>query len=109
MRVLAGRASAIGVAGVGFRAAVVVLTPLTTAAGEWLYDELSQPAPILEAHAAARRLDDLLRDRIVGRGHRPAIQHWAESRSSEPKRTLAVVAAVLAIVVGGVSTVSALR
>jgi hypothetical protein len=59
-------------------AGVVVLTPLTTAAGEWLYDQSPQHPPILEAHA--------------------------ESRSAEPKRVLAAVAAVLAVVVG-VSTI----
>jgi hypothetical protein len=34
-----------------------------------------------------------------------AIQHWVESRSSEPKRVLAAVAALLAVVIGGLSIV----
>ena len=38
-----------------------------------------------------------------------AVQHWLESRSTEPKRALAVVAAVLAVVVGVSSIAGVVR
>ncbi|MFY9919753.1 MAG: hypothetical protein WAL26_15330, partial [Mycobacterium sp.] len=34
-----------------FAAAVLVLTPLTTSAGEWLYSQQSEHSPILVPHA----------------------------------------------------------
>ena len=34
-----------------FAAVTLVLTPLTTEAGEWLYNQQSQPSPILQEHA----------------------------------------------------------
>ncbi len=49
---------------------VMVLTPLTTSAGQWLYDQLPQPAPILETHVARGAVDDLFRRRAAGCGHR---------------------------------------
>ena len=44
VRVLASGPSTIRVAGFGFRGGDLVLTPLTTEAGQWLYDQQSQPA-----------------------------------------------------------------
>jgi len=38
-----------------------------------------------------------------------AVQHWIESRSSEPKRALAVIAAVLAVAVGASCIVGVAR
>jgi hypothetical protein len=89
-----------------FAVAVIVLTPLTVSAGQWLYAQSPQHTEILETHeerggwmiyfAVA-----LLVVAIVG-----AVQHWLESRSSEPRRMLAVCSAVLAIVVGVSTTVA---
>ena len=45
----------------------LVLTPLTTEAGEWLYDQLGSASPILETHRRTRRVDDLL---LLGPAHR---------------------------------------
>jgi hypothetical protein len=84
---------------------VMVLTPLTVSAGEWLYNQQTEHSAILETHE--KRADwaiyfavGLLVVAVV-----QAIQHRIESRATEPKRALAVVAAVLAIVVGGWATV----
>jgi hypothetical protein len=89
-----------------FAAAVMVLAPLTVSAGQWLYAQSPQHTPILETHEERGEwmiyfAVGLLVVAVVG-----AVQHWLESRSPEPKRVLAVFAAVLAIVVG-VSTIVA--
>ncbi len=90
-------------------AAVVVLTPLTTSAGEWLYNQQPQPAPILEAHEQRGAWMIYFAIGLLVVAIVQAIQHWTESRSSEPKRTLSVIAAVLAVVVGVSSIVGVVR
>ncbi len=92
-----------------FAAAVVVLTPLTTSAGQWLYDQQSQPAPILETHEQRGQWMIYFAIGLLVVAIVQAVQHWIESRSSEPKRTLAVIATVLAVVVGVSSIVGVVR
>jgi hypothetical protein len=89
---------------VALAAAVVVLTPLTTSAGEWLYDQQPEHSAILQTHEerggwAIYIVIALLVVAIV-----QAIQHRMES-GSEPKRMFAAIAAVLAVVVGAASVV----
>lgn len=92
-----------------FAAATLVLTPLTTSAGEWLYDQSPQHPAILETHA--QRADwmiyfaiGLLVVAIV-----QAVQYRRESRSDSPKRAVAAAVAVLAIVVGLSTVVGVVR
>jgi len=85
-------------------AGVVVLTPLTTAAGEWLYGRSAQHPPILETHAERGGWMIYFAVGLLVVAIVQAAQFWMESRSAEPKRVLAAVAAVLAVVVG-VSTI----
>ena len=92
-----------------FAAGVVALTPLTTSAGQWLYDQLPQPAPILQTHWARGQWMIYFAIGLLVVAIVQAVQHWIESRSSEPKRALAVVAAVLAIAVGASSIVGVIR
>jgi uncharacterized membrane protein len=87
-----------------FALAVVVLTPLTTSAGEWLYDQQPQPAPILQTHEQRGQWMIYFAIGLLVVAVVQAIQHWRESRSAEPKRALAVAVTVLALVVG-VSTI----
>ena len=80
--------------------AVVVLTPLTVSAGEWLYNQQSEHSAILETHeeraeGALYFAVGLLVVSVV-----QAVQHRIESRATEPKKALAVVVAVVAVVVG---------
>jgi uncharacterized membrane protein len=84
--------------------AVVVLTPLTTSAGQWLYDQSTAHAPILETHAERAEWMIYFAIGLLVVAIAQAVQFWMESRSTEPKRVLAAVVAVLAVVVG-VSTV----
>ena len=92
-----------------FAFAVMVSTPLTASAGQWLYEQSPQHSPILEIHADRAEWMIYFAIGLLIVALLQAFQHWTESRSSEPKRTLAVVAAVLAVVVGVSSTVAVVR
>ena len=92
-----------------FALAVMVSTPLTASAGQWLYEQSPQHSPILEIHADRAEWMTYFAIGLLIVALLQAFQHWTESRSSEPKRTLAVVAAVLAVVVGVSSTVAVVR
>jgi heme A synthase len=82
----------------------MVLTPLTISAGEWLYDQQSQPSPILVTHEHRGVWMLYFAIALLVVAIVQAIQHRRESRSAEPKRIVAAAIAVLAVVVG-VSTV----
>jgi ABC-type branched-subunit amino acid transport system permease subunit len=85
-------------------AAVMVLTPLTIQAGEWLYDQESDPSAILRTHQERGEWMIYLAAALLIVAILQAVQHRKESRSTEPKRMLTVIAAVLAIAVGVAST-----
>ncbi len=88
-----------------FAVAVMALTPLTTSAGQWLYDQLPQHASILETHHQRGQWMLYIAIALLVVAVVEVIQHLMESRSAEPKRALAAVVAVLALVVGAGSTV----
>lgn len=90
-------------------AAVLVLTPLTVSAGEWLYDQSAQHSPMVEVHADRAQWMIYFAIGLMIVAALQAFQHWTESRSPEPKRALAVVAAILAVVVGVSSVVAVVR
>ena len=85
-------------------AAVVVLTPLTVSAGEWLYNQTSEHSPILETHEERAQWAIYFAIGLLVVAVVQAVQHRIESRSSEPKKVLAIVVAVVAVVVGVWST-----
>ncbi|HEX3286508.1 MAG TPA: hypothetical protein VHT50_18125 [Mycobacterium sp.] len=84
---------------------VMVLTPLTVSAGEWLYNQAPQHPAILETHAHRAGWAIYIAIALLVVAIVQAVQHRAESRSSEPKRMFAALVAVLALVVGVGSTV----
>jgi hypothetical protein len=92
-----------------FAVGTLVLTPLTVSAGEWLYDQSPQHSPILEEHAERAEWMIYFAIGLLLVSILQAYQHWTESRSPEPKRVLAVVAAVLAVVIGVASIVGVMR
>ena len=73
-----------------------VLTPLTINAGEWLYDQSPSHAPILEEHAERGGWMIYFAIALLVVAMALAVQHWLESRSDEPKRTLATVVVAVA-------------
>jgi len=89
-----------------FAVAVMVLTPLTVSAGQWLFAQNSQHSPILETHEERGEWMIYFAVALLVVAIVIGIQHWLETRSPEPRRVLAACAAVLAVVVG-VSTVVA--
>ena len=92
-----------------FALAVMVSTPLTASAGQWLYEQSPQHSPILEIHADRAEWMIYFAIGLLIVAVLQAFQHWTESRSSELKRMLTVVAAVLAVVIGVSSTVAVVR
>lgn len=85
--------------------AVLVLTPLTTSAGEWLYDQQTEHAPILETHEERGEWMIYFAIGLLVVAILQAVQHRIESRSSEPKKMLAAIAAVVTVIVCGWATV----
>lgn len=79
---------------------VVVLTPITASAGQWLYDRESEHGPILELHQERGEWMIYLAVGLLLVAILQAVQHVMGSRADEPRRALAVVTAVLAVVVG---------
>jgi hypothetical protein len=86
-------------------AGVMVLTPLTVSAGEWLYNQSPQHSAILKTHEERAEWAIYFAIGLLVVAVVQVIQHRIESRSPEPKRALAVIVAVLTIVVGGWATV----
>jgi hypothetical protein len=87
----------------------MVLTPLTVSAGQWLYDQDQQHQAITNIHAERGPWMTYFAIGLLVVAVVLAVQHWLESRSDEPKRPLAVLVAVLAIVVGVSSIVAVVR
>jgi predicted membrane protein DUF2231 len=90
-------------------AGVLVLTPLTTSAGEWLYNQQSEHSAILETHEERGEWMIYFAIGLLVVAVVQAVQHWLEARSTEPRRALAVIAAVLAVMVGVSSIVGVVR
>jgi hypothetical protein len=86
-------------------AAVMVLTPVTVEAGEWLYNRESDHSAILQTHQHRGEWAIYIAFALLIVAVVQAVQYRREARSAEPKRLFAVAAAVLAIVVGVGSTI----
>jgi hypothetical protein len=87
----------------------VVLTPLTTDAGEWLKDQRGHVSLILQEHA--ERGDWMIYFSIALLVVALALVglHWLESRSDAPRKGAAIAVAVIALVVGISSIVTVVR
>lgn len=88
-----------------FAVGVLVLMPLTTSAGQWLYGQSSQHSPMVEVHQERAEWAIYFAIGLLVVAIVQAVQHRVESRSEEPKRALAAAVAVLAVVVGVWATV----
>ena len=87
----------------------LVLTPVTTEAGEWLYDQQGQPSPILQEHAERGEWMIYFSAALLIVAIALAVLHWLESRSDKPRTIAAVVVAVVALAVGVSSIVGVVR
>jgi hypothetical protein len=93
----------------GLAAVTLVLTPLTTEAGEWLYNQQSQPSPILQEHAERGDWMIYFSIALLVVAIALAMLHWLEGKSDKPRTAAAVVVAVLALAVGVSSIVGVVR
>lgn len=92
-----------------FAAVTLVLTPLTTTAGDWLFNQQPQPSDILVTHANRGQWMILFSAALLIVAIALAVLHWLESRSDKPRKAAAATVAVLAIVVGVSSIVGVVR
>jgi hypothetical protein len=94
---------------VALAGATTVLTPLTTDAGEWLYDQQAQVSPVLQEHAERGGWMIYFAVALLMVALALAVLHVLEGRSEAPKKVAAVVVAVVALVVGVSSIVTVAR
>jgi hypothetical protein len=94
---------------VALAGATTVLTPLTTDAGEWLYDQQAQVSPVLQEHAERGGWMIYFAVALLMVALALAVLHVLEGRSDAPKKVAAVVVAVVALVVGVSSIVTVAR
>ncbi len=78
----------------------MVLTPITTAAGEWLKDQRRSVSPILQEHAERGDWMIYFSVALLVVAVALAVLHWQEGRSDAPRRVAKVVVAIMALVVG---------
>ncbi len=78
----------------------LVLTPLTTEAGEWLYNKKPQPSAILREHAERGDWMNYFSLGLMVVALALVVLHWLENRSDNPKTVATVIVAVLALVIG---------
>ncbi|MGA8547703.1 MAG: DUF2231 domain-containing protein [Mycobacterium sp.] len=92
-----------------FAIVTAALTPITTEAGEWLYDRESHHRDILNTHADRGGWMIYFSIAMLVVAVVLALVQWRESRSAKPAMTTNVAVAVLAIVVGVASIVQVVR
>jgi uncharacterized membrane protein len=92
-----------------FAVVTTALTPVTTEAGERLYDRERHHSAILTTHADRGGWMIYFSVAMLVVAVVLAVVHWRESRSAKPGMTTSLVVAVLAIVVGAASIVQVVR
>jgi len=90
-------------------AVTLVLTPLTTSAGEWLLQQGGPPRPILAEHVERGEWMIYFSVAMLIVAVLLAALHWAEGRSDKPRKAAAAVLAVVSLVVGVSSIVTVVR
>ncbi|KQH79948.1 hypothetical protein AO501_22570 [Mycobacterium gordonae] len=88
---------------------IMVLTPITVEAGEWLYDLRRNPDPILQQHAERGGWMTYFAVALLVVAVALAALNVAERRSDQPRRLAKAVVTVLAVVVGVASTIQIYR
>lgn len=88
---------------------IMVLTPITVEAGEWLIDLRAKPDPILLQHAERGNWMTYFAVALLVAAIALAALHVVERRSDGPPRLAKAVVAVLAVVVGVASMIQIYR
>jgi uncharacterized membrane protein len=92
-----------------FAAVTLVLTPLTTSAGDWLFNQQSHPSDILITHANRGQWMILFSSGLLVVAIALAVLDWLESRSDKPRTVVTAVIAIVALAVGLSSIVGVVR
>ncbi len=87
----------------------LVLTPLTTSAGEWLYNREQQPSEMLHTHEERGESMIYFSVALLVAAVAVAVLHWWEGRSGKYRLVANVVVAIVAVAVGVSSTVAVVR
>ena len=90
-------------------AVTLVLTPLTTSAGDWLYNQQQQPSDILITHANRGQWMIAFSAALLVVAIALAVLHWVEGRSDKRRTVATVVVAIVAVAVGVSSIVGVVR
>ena len=90
-------------------AATLVLTPLTTSAGDWLYNQEQQPSDMLIEHANRGQWMIVFSAALLVVAIALAVLHWLEGRSNKRRTIATVVVAIVALAVGISSIVGVVR
>jgi predicted membrane protein DUF2231 len=92
-----------------FAVVTTALTPITTEAGEWLYDKERHHGAILNAHADRGGWMIYFSVAMLVLAVVLALLHWRESRSATTGMSTKLAVAILAIAVGAASIVQVVR
>jgi hypothetical protein len=87
----------------------LVLTPLTTSAGDWLYNQLGNDSPILRTHADRGAWMIYFSIGLLIVAIALAVLHRLEGRSDKRRTIATVVVAIVALAVGISSIVGVVR
>ncbi|MCV7419770.1 hypothetical protein H7K45_04380 [Mycobacterium yunnanensis] len=94
---------------VALAAVNLVLTPITTEAGEWLIKQGGSPRPILIEHAERGDWMIYFSVALLVVAIALAVLHVLETRSKPPKKVATILVAVVALAVGVSSVVTVVR
>jgi asparagine N-glycosylation enzyme membrane subunit Stt3 len=92
-----------------FAVVTLVLTPLTTSAGDWLYNQQQQPSDILITHANRGQWMIAFSAAMLVVAIALAALHWLEGRSDKRRTVATIVVAIVALAVGVSSIVGVVR
>jgi hypothetical protein len=90
-------------------AVTVVFTPLTTSAGEWLYNREGSPSAALQTHAERGDWMIYFSVALLIVAIVLGVLHWQETRSDTTRTLVRIVVAVVAIAVGASVIVAVIR
>lgn len=87
----------------------LVLTPLTTSAGQWLYDQQPQPSAVLQTHMHRAEWMIYFSIALLVVAIALAVLHWLEGKTDKARTVATVVVAIVALAVGASSIVAVVR
>ena len=94
---------------VALAAVNLVLTPITTEAGEWLYDQKRRHTPIMLEHVERAEWMIYISVALLIVAIALSVMHYLESRSDKRRTVTTVAVAVVALAVGVSSIVGVYR